>query len=172
MQASEQILPKDFVTHVTGNETKTGYGFFWWSDIPVGPHASYAAKGLYGQMIQVVPELNLVFVVTANLPSADVKPVLTDLMNGYVLKAVVSNKAIADAPEKLQACAANWIAPKAIGLPPARGFPPSVCRWPRKNGSLACGRFGIFCMLLVSAWRLSGAMRGFAVVLAPRATRL
>ncbi|MHA2366067.1 MAG: serine hydrolase domain-containing protein [Candidatus Hodarchaeales archaeon] len=69
----EQIIPAEWVTRSTDSITtfdySSGYGYQWWTYLntytQIVPH--YAARGLYGQTIWVVPEYNLVVVFTANI---------------------------------------------------------------------------------------------------------
>jgi CubicO group peptidase (beta-lactamase class C family) len=42
-----------------------GYGYQWWTD-SVDLHDSFYASGFGGQLIQVVPDLDLVVVITAD----------------------------------------------------------------------------------------------------------
>ncbi len=45
----------------------TGYGYQWWTY----PGAKYGARGIFGQMITIVPEKQLVVAVVSNWPAAD-----------------------------------------------------------------------------------------------------
>ena len=63
-----QVVPADWVAtstagHVdTGNSTWPGYGYQWWV-MDAGGHPAFAAVGFAGQLIEVVPDLDLVVVV-------------------------------------------------------------------------------------------------------------
>ncbi len=63
-----QLLDDDYVAAATRNQvreldpSRSGYGYLWW-DTPLPVHPAYMAQGLYGQMIMVVPDLELVVVV-------------------------------------------------------------------------------------------------------------
>jgi len=63
----EQILPAEYVARSTEASfsfgENTGYGYQWWT-YSMGV---YAAEGLYGQKIYVVPELDMVVVFNADL---------------------------------------------------------------------------------------------------------
>ena len=68
--AGEQIVPADYVRESTApGELSTGsrdsYGYQWWIARRSGPEA-YSARGFGGQVIEVVPELDLVAVVTSD----------------------------------------------------------------------------------------------------------
>lgn len=66
-----------------------GYGYQWWLD----KRGHYAAVGVGGQFIFVVPDENLVVVFTSKLSGADsFFPV--KLLNNYILSAIVSKGAI------------------------------------------------------------------------------
>lgn len=69
-----QVVPADWVTestreHAEGWPERYGaYGYFWWLP-PDDPWASFAAIGYGGQLLYVVPELEMVVVVTSTLES-------------------------------------------------------------------------------------------------------
>jgi CubicO group peptidase (beta-lactamase class C family) len=68
--AGEQIVPADYVrASTTPGDASTGsrdsYGYQWWITRDVEPEA-YSARGYGGQVIEVVPGLDLVAVVTAD----------------------------------------------------------------------------------------------------------
>jgi CubicO group peptidase (beta-lactamase class C family) len=46
----------------------TGYGYQWWTTTE-GGHPAFAAIGLGGQLIEVIPDLDLVVVMTSAEPS-------------------------------------------------------------------------------------------------------
>lgn len=75
-----QLVPRSWVGTVTRDLTGTGYGGYWWTGISVEGHRSYAARGVRGQLIQVIPDLELVFVMTANLQTEFIRPVQTELV--------------------------------------------------------------------------------------------
>ena len=68
--AGQQIVPRQWVTASTqarvdsDKSTLTGYGYLWWVGQADG-HPAFAAVGSGGQLVEVVPELGLVVVVSA-----------------------------------------------------------------------------------------------------------
>lgn len=74
------------------------YGYQWW--IPA--FGGYAARGHAGQAIFVIPNLDLVVVVTSGLPRSDLY-LPEKLMEGYILPAVRSNQPLPPNPQALQA---------------------------------------------------------------------
>jgi CubicO group peptidase (beta-lactamase class C family) len=76
----KQVVPTAWVDAATteqvrANSITKGYGFLWWVTT-AGGHAAYAAIGFGGQLIEVVPDLRLVAVFTADItePDAPVDP--------------------------------------------------------------------------------------------------
>ncbi len=65
----EQLISAEFVQQATTSQVETGeasgYGYLWWLGEVEG-YASYAAVGFGGQFVHVVPELELVTVLTSN----------------------------------------------------------------------------------------------------------
>lgn len=68
------VLPPGYVTAATTNRIpeavrKPGenYGYFWW---PREDGAGYAARGIFGQGIEIYPEENLIIVVNSAMPKA------------------------------------------------------------------------------------------------------
>lgn len=68
----KQLVPAEWVqnssrSHVTAGDgpagTIVGYGYLWWVHSP-GEHPAYAAMGYAGQLIEVVPDLQLVVAVS------------------------------------------------------------------------------------------------------------
>jgi CubicO group peptidase (beta-lactamase class C family) len=70
-----QVVPRAWVEESTRAHVSLGggrgYGYFWWTDDRRGLH-SFAALGFGGQMVAVVPKLDLVVVVMANPGGAQV----------------------------------------------------------------------------------------------------
>lgn len=63
-----------------------GYGYLWWI-APIANHQTYAAFGIYGQMIMVVPDLELVVAVLSRpteTPDMDVQP-MVHLVEGAII---------------------------------------------------------------------------------------
>ncbi len=85
----KQIVPADFVaeaskTHYTV-DAYTGYGYqSWWTCL--GTEVYYAA-GLYGQRIDIVPDLDLVVVFTANIQGPDPEPRMRHMLFDYIMAA-------------------------------------------------------------------------------------
>ena len=70
----EQIVSTRWVTESTrahvpahGNNTADRYGYQWWIPTADG-HGAFAASGYGGQLIEVVPDLDLVVVVSSTVP--------------------------------------------------------------------------------------------------------
>ena len=72
--AGDEIIPADYVRDSTTSHIETAtpginYGFFWWTVERLSrpwPQGSFAALGSGGQSLVVVPELDLVVVVTSD----------------------------------------------------------------------------------------------------------
>lgn len=81
-------------SQVAGHYLRTGYGFLWWIGRFDGGYDAYMAMGWGGQFIVVIPELDLVTVVTGgnydvNSGSADVPfSIYDDIVYGHVLPAI------------------------------------------------------------------------------------
>jgi CubicO group peptidase (beta-lactamase class C family) len=91
---STQVVPADYVRASTQPHSKPpptvpadGYGYQWWTT-SVDSHRSFFAAGFAGQLIQVVPDLDLVVVLTSdadqerydaeNLVAETIIPAVTD----------------------------------------------------------------------------------------------
>jgi len=67
----QQVVPAAWVeestSHLVNSDSTTlpGYGYQWWVGTADG-HQAFAAAGLAGQLIEVVPDLNLVVVVSSS----------------------------------------------------------------------------------------------------------
>jgi CubicO group peptidase (beta-lactamase class C family) len=68
-----QVVPADYVRASTQSQSKPppsvpadGYGYQWWTTT-VASHRSFFAAGFAGQLIQVIPDLDLVVVLTSNI---------------------------------------------------------------------------------------------------------
>ncbi len=97
----QQIVSSDWITLVTSMVTKGNtqdYGYLWWtSSISGTNHQVYAALGLHGQAIWVVPDLDLV-VVTTNDSAAEGQTIITAIAN-----ASTSDQPLAPNPVALKA---------------------------------------------------------------------
>lgn len=85
-----QVVPRAWVAESTRAQVKTGgwggideYGYWWWID-PVG----YAAVGLGGQVIAVIPDQDLVVVFTGAVPES----VSFGLLRKYIAPAIRSSR--------------------------------------------------------------------------------
>ena len=82
----QQIVSASWVEEATKEHTQAedewGYGYQWWTYPPLG---AYAAWGLYGQTIFVIPESDLVVVTTAEMDNDDE---ITELVEKYIVPAV------------------------------------------------------------------------------------
>jgi CubicO group peptidase (beta-lactamase class C family) len=75
----KQIVPAQWVTESTRAHVPTGgygvggddYGYHWWVTTADG-HDAFAAAGFGGQLIEVVPDLDLVVVVSCTIPDGNV----------------------------------------------------------------------------------------------------
>ena len=82
----QQIVSAEWVANATRTHTETGgdlgYGYQWWTYPSL---AAYTALGRDGQMIFVIPELDLVIVTTAEMNGHDE---IFQLIQQYILPAV------------------------------------------------------------------------------------
>jgi CubicO group peptidase (beta-lactamase class C family) len=74
----QQLIPADYVgaaTSVSGSSPNLsmGYGWHWWVAIEDG-HRTFTARGYGGQFIYVVPDLDLVIVITSDPDTRGVDP--------------------------------------------------------------------------------------------------
>ncbi|MCB1231489.1 MAG: serine hydrolase [Verrucomicrobiae bacterium] len=90
------IVDEAWIADATRDHTGAGYGYYWWLDEKKGV---IGAKGVRGQRIEIVPALDLVFVVTAELPPARVAPVTKKLLEDFVLAAVSPQDSLPEDPE-------------------------------------------------------------------------
>jgi CubicO group peptidase (beta-lactamase class C family) len=82
-----QVVPADYVgasTHPQsgrGGLNNASYGYHWWVET-VGDHAAFSAQGAGGQYVYVVPELDLVAVVTTSgeRPASPTRTLITSLI--------------------------------------------------------------------------------------------
>jgi CubicO group peptidase (beta-lactamase class C family) len=74
--------------HVDTHSTPEQYGYQWWLTTADG-HRAYAAMGYGGQLIEVVPDLDLVTVVAStDAPGAAGAEVYLDLVSSYIAPAI------------------------------------------------------------------------------------
>jgi CubicO group peptidase (beta-lactamase class C family) len=85
-----QVVPAAYVrastqTHTaTGDPHAPGYGYQWWTMTEQG-HRGFAAVGLGGQLVEVLPDLDLVVVLTSEVSTA------ADVRTGGASRAMVSD---------------------------------------------------------------------------------
>jgi CubicO group peptidase (beta-lactamase class C family) len=85
-----QVVPAAYVrastqTHIqTGDPVAPGYGYQWWTMTEQG-HRGFAAVGLGGQLVEVLPDLDLVVVLTSEVSTAQ------DVRTGGASRAMVSD---------------------------------------------------------------------------------
>jgi CubicO group peptidase (beta-lactamase class C family) len=87
-----RLLTRDWVDQATTDQTGRGYGYMWWTRVSGGTHLSYAAIGLHGQYIQIIPDLNLVFVMTSYIKPDQADLVRDFLVGNYLVQAVLSSR--------------------------------------------------------------------------------
>jgi CubicO group peptidase (beta-lactamase class C family) len=87
----DQIVPVDWVRASTSRAVTLpdgeGYGYLWWLDSYSG-HRVYMAKGLGGQRIHVIPDLDMVTVVTCDLSTPNANNAVDELAR-MAIEAVV-----------------------------------------------------------------------------------
>ncbi len=88
----EQIISQDWVdtstTSFTEFSSNSGYGYQWWTNDAVG---MFAAKGLYGQYIFVIPEQDIVVAITSSRALGSYDPHESLVIN-YVLAAATNGE--------------------------------------------------------------------------------
>lgn len=97
---STRLLPKGWVAAASAQQADKGdgtsYGYLW-TTYP--GESRYAALGLGGQQLHILPEQNMVVVVTAALPAYAESEDINALLNEYILPAVESNEPLPDNPD-------------------------------------------------------------------------
>jgi CubicO group peptidase (beta-lactamase class C family) len=89
---SHQLIPADYVAAATSPRGRSpnlsaGYGWHWWVAIEEG-HQTFSARGRGGQFVYVVPDLDLVTVVTSNVETSGADPKI--LITRTIVPAVTS----------------------------------------------------------------------------------
>src|SRR3954451_10278919 len=88
-------VPAAVTSHVRAGEDQAyGYGYQWWTE----PGGRFLAKGRGGQMLWVLPDLQMIVVTTAGAPGEDVASPRA-LMELFVLPAVRSAGPLPENPE-------------------------------------------------------------------------
>jgi len=88
----QQLIPAEWVRtatqkHVAADILNDDYGYLWWVTTVDG-HAAYYAAGFGGQFIYVIPDLDLVVVMTGNASFPELLQHL-DIVRLYILPAVL-----------------------------------------------------------------------------------
>jgi CubicO group peptidase (beta-lactamase class C family) len=97
-----QVVPDDWVavatrahvdnTNSSKNVISPGYGYQWWVT-SAADHPGFAAAGYGGQLIEVVPDLDLVVVTSSHIPretpARATAPAMVDLVNYVIAPAVL-----------------------------------------------------------------------------------
>lgn len=82
----QQLLSRAWVRQAT--RADRGYGYLWWTRVAAAGWRSYAALGLYGQVIQVIPQLDLVMVMSADIRDGSAARLRRQLVREHVVPAV------------------------------------------------------------------------------------
>jgi CubicO group peptidase (beta-lactamase class C family) len=85
-----QVVPADYLAASTRPQSDPsvgsgGYGYQWWVTDETG-HDSFRAEGFGGQLIQVIPDLDLVVVITSDADQGPQNP--ADLVGAVIVSAV------------------------------------------------------------------------------------
>lgn len=89
---SSEWLEEATCTHIKNNTT--GYGYQWWTNTFGG----YRADGFAGQYIFVLPELNIITVMTGGFNGAEMHNTF-EVMEQYIIRSVKSDEAIPENKE-------------------------------------------------------------------------
>jgi CubicO group peptidase (beta-lactamase class C family) len=110
---NQQIIPAAWV-EASSAVNSNQYGYAWWQ-----PDHGYSAFGMYGQLIYVIPDLDMVVVSTAgSLPDQQILVVM--ITDAIIVNAVKSDQAL----PKNDAAAALAKRIETIQAPPAQTIPP------------------------------------------------
>lgn len=92
---NKQIIPEEWVENSTKKHidadfygTSNGYGYLWW----MNSFGGYSARGLHGQYIIVMPELNMVVVFQSHFSDNDLPPLY--MMESIIIPAVKSSQSL------------------------------------------------------------------------------
>jgi CubicO group peptidase (beta-lactamase class C family) len=83
MWQGRRILSADYIREATTNQVpelegkSQSYGYLWWVT-PLATHGAYSARGLDGQRITIVPDLQAVIVISAR--ASETPPDIEDLI--------------------------------------------------------------------------------------------
>jgi CubicO group peptidase (beta-lactamase class C family) len=98
-----QLIPSHWVAESTKNRIKPpwdredetlGYGYLWWNAAGKNKPPYFSADGYGGQIIAVMPEKNLVTVITAHLTEPDLMGIPYSLLGRFIIPALQSDTAL------------------------------------------------------------------------------
>ena len=104
MWEGKQVVPAEWVgasatKHIRDEPDDLDYGYLWW----IYPLGAYSAMGYAGQAIWVLPDLNIVVVLTAHLPESKTDPDWRRvLVEDYVIPAARSTQPLPENPPALE----------------------------------------------------------------------
>jgi len=96
---NQQVLSAEWVTessqpHIDGKWNNEHYGYQWW----INQAGYYSAVGMFGQVIYVVPKMNLVVVFTSHIEGQDMY-IAGTLLEEYIIPAAVSSEPLPSSPD-------------------------------------------------------------------------
>jgi hypothetical protein len=117
----QTILPAEWVkassaSHITPNYLGYNYGYQWWVD----PAGGYHARGYGGERIFVVPDRQMVVVITSGFNDLNMEAVPDNLLKTYIIPAVKSDHALPANPRQTALLAERL---NAIANPPPKPVP-------------------------------------------------
>lgn len=110
---NRRIVSSEWIHQATLNQTKSGYGYFWWIN-QAGGHPAYCAIGLHGQYVLVIPDLKMVITMTALLDEAKKNEIFNKLVTDLILPAVQADTALKPNPAAVKDLDAQFRAALAI----------------------------------------------------------
>ena len=92
--SDQQLVSPDWISTSTGGQVPDGYGLHWWAD-STEEGAPFRALGAGGQLIEVVPEMELVIVITSAAPvgaedAPHARGNVADLVESVIIPALTS----------------------------------------------------------------------------------
>ena len=91
----ERIVPEEWVAISTKNHVdKESYGYSWW----IGDNGGFSGNGVAGQRLTVLPEEELIFVVTSGIGRNAVR-ILDSITRNRIMDAVIAEESIEENPE-------------------------------------------------------------------------
>ncbi|MBE0688689.1 MAG: serine hydrolase, partial [Anaerolineae bacterium] len=116
--AGQQLLPSTWIEAATSEQNRlvtNSYGYLWWVGA-YGEHPFFVAMGLGGQEIWVIPDEDLVVVITGDGEEAGGR-----WIEDYILAAIVGDGAL---PANVEAQAALAASIEALAAPVSADVPP------------------------------------------------